>query len=80
LTLVAEMLAPRISVAGMGAAHRIRALLSADLDEFDMADKAREMRLTDEQLLAAWPVLNSTERAAWRALLKLERPDGTDRY
>ncbi len=74
-----EMLAPRISVEALDAAHRMRVLMGSDLDEYDMADRAREMELTTEQLQGAWTILNSSERAAWKQLLKLERPSG-DRY
>lgn len=74
------MLAPRVSGAGTDAAHRIRALLSADLDEYDMADRARDLNdEIAEHLQDVWQVLNSTERSAWKQLLKLERPNG-DRY
>lgn len=71
-----EMLAPRISVEALDAAHRMRVLMGDDLDEYDMADRARQMKLTTEQLNGAWSILNSTERAAWKQLLKLERPNG----
>lgn len=71
-----EMLAPRLGAAAIDTAHRIRALLSADLDEYDMADRARELEIAPADLNSAWTVLNSNERSAWKALLKLERPRG----
>jgi hypothetical protein len=70
-----DMLTPRISTKSLDVAHRMRKLMGDDLDEYDMADKAREMALTPEQLHSAWPILTSTERAAWKQLLKLERPN-----
>lgn len=74
---VAEMLAARgPSPAAMDLAHRMRAVMQMDLDEYDMADKARAMALTGEQLIQVWPVLTSTERSAWKQLLELERPNG----
>ena len=64
------------SPAAMDAAHRMRAVMLLDVDEFDMADAARALDITNEQLADAWPVLTSTERAAWKQLLKLERSNG----
>jgi hypothetical protein len=73
----ATMLAPRISEDAITVAHRIRSVMSMDLDEFDMADRARELNetFTTEQLHSAWHVLNSSERSAWKQLLTLERPN-----
>lgn len=79
MTSTAQMLAPRLSGAAIDAAHRIRAVLSADLDEYDMADRARALEIAPEDLSSAWTVLTSNERSAWKALLKLERPCG-NRY
>lgn len=77
MTSTAEMLAPRLSGVAIDAAHRIRAVLSADLDEYDMADRARELEPDIAPHLSdVWQVLNSNERAAWKQLLKLERPNG----
>jgi hypothetical protein len=68
----------RLSEAAIDAAHRMRAVMSADLDEYDMADRAREVNddlNADGSIHEAWHVLNSTERAAWKSLLTWERPN-----
>lgn len=59
---------------GADAAHRMRTVMAADMDEYDMADAARALALTNEQLDAAWTVLASQERTAWKKLLELKRP------
>lgn len=81
MPFTSEMLAPRLSAAAIDVAHRIRAVMQLDLDEYDMADAARTLNdeLDSDQVNEAWPVLTTSERSAWRALLKLERPDG-NRY
>jgi hypothetical protein len=75
-----QMLATRMSGEALDLAHRMRMLMGEDLDEYDMADKARAMALTGDQLIQVWPVLTSTERSAWKQLLELERPNAPDRY
>lgn len=60
--------------AGTDAAHRMRKVMDADMDEYDMADAARALPVTSEQLDAAWHVLASAERTAWKKLLELKRP------
>ncbi len=68
----------RLSESAINAAHRMRAVMSEDLDEYDMADRAREVNdelNADGSIHEAWHVLTSTERAAWKLLLKWERPN-----
>jgi hypothetical protein len=80
MAIIASMPAARDDSAALDLAHRMRMLMGEDLDEYDMADKARAMALTGEQLTQVWPVLTSTERSAWKQLLELERPNAPDRY
>ena len=73
----AALPARRDSAPAVDAAHRMRAVMAQDVDEFDMADCARALtdEIGNELLHAAWGILQSHERSAWKALLKLERID-----
>lgn len=57
---------------------RMRRLMQADLDEYDMADRAREMNdemnVEQETLEEAWRVMGSRYRSAWKRLLVHRRP------
>lgn len=72
------MLAPGIAPAAMDLAHRMRAVMALDLDEYEVADRVREFN--DEHqgetgFADAWYVLATHERAAWRTYLTHRRPD-----
>lgn len=72
------MLADRgLSPAAIDMAHRMRMLMRADVEEFELADRITAMneRLneTSELFHQAWGVLNSTERRAWKAFLTLRK-------
>lgn len=74
------MLAPRETPeAAIDIAHRMRVLMSADLDEYDMADRVRAMNdemAVDATLFSqAWHVLAAPERRAWKELVNLRRND-----
>lgn len=75
--IIEHAAAPQVErIDGPAIAHRMRQVMDRDLDEYDMADAVRAFEITNEQLNAAWSVLNSGERSAWTKFLKLERPNG----
>lgn len=76
---VSEMLAPGISPAAIDLIHRMRHVMSMDLDEYDMADVVREVNAEinrDQGIFQeAWTLMASNERAAWKGYLELERKE-----
>ncbi len=58
--------------------ERIRAVMDMDLDEYDMADLAREVNAElnrqQDALDEAWRFMGSKERGAWKRLLAHRRP------
>ncbi len=61
----------------MDAAHRMRALMGKDQDEYKTADEVRAMNdalNVDKSIFeGAWKILGSEERTAWNKFRKLVR-------
>lgn len=66
-----------VSDAAIDAAHRMRALMQADIEELELADRivAMNEELNRDAVLfdGAWRVLASNERRAWKAFLTLRQ-------
>jgi hypothetical protein len=67
----------RLTDEAIDIAHRMRALMLSDLDEFDMADRVaamnEELNRDAPTFHDAWGVLNSGERRVWKQLLTLRK-------
>jgi hypothetical protein len=77
------MLADRgLSPAAVDTAHRMRLLMSADVDEYELADRIvamnDELNRSANLFQQAWGVLNSGERRAWKTFLTLRKDHGRE--
>lgn len=73
-----------LSEAAMDAAHRMRALMRADIEELELADRITAMNeeLNRDAALfdGAWRILAASERRAWKTFLTLRQEHEREHY